>query len=104
MATDFELIVLKELGEIKGMGAATAARLDEFISNAEIENKQCFQDRAQLNEKIGGLAGMQSDIAEIKADRKDDKKWERIHNVAHYSLTPILVLAHGIARHFGIDV
>lgn len=104
MATDFELIVLKELGEIKSVGAATAARLDEFINSAEIENKQCFQDRASLTEKIGGLKALQVAVKEIKADRKDEKKWERIHNVAHYALTPLVVIAHAIARHFGIDV
>ena len=104
MATDFELAVLKELGEIKGTAVASAARLDDLIAHIVIENKNCLDDRTQLNAKFTTMLGLQSAVAEIKDDMKDDKRWERIHNVAHYSLTPIVVFVHGLLRHFGINV
>jgi hypothetical protein len=52
----------------------------------------------------GVIATIQSDITEIKDERKTDERWERIHNILHYSMTPIVVAAHTIARHLGVDI
>ena len=91
MASDFELQVLAELSEIKSMSASTAQQVTGLETRL-------------FNGGSGVVTTLQADIAEIKDDRKTDAKWERLHNIAHYSLTPIVVLAHAAARHLGIDI
>ena len=89
--TDFETLVIKELGDIRAIGTATAQRVES------LENR-LFDGNSSV------VSTLQADIQEIKDDRKSDARWSRIHNVAHYSLTPIVVALHAIARHFGIEV
>lgn len=89
--TDFETLVIKELGDIRAIGTATAQRVES------LENR-LFDGNSSV------VSTLQADIQEIKDDRKSDARWSRIHNVAHYSLTPIVVALHAIARHFGIEI
>jgi hypothetical protein len=100
--TDFELQLMQELSEIKSAATAAAA-------NAVAAKEAALMSTQAMNERLfhpqsGVIATIQADIAEIKIDNKDDKRWERIHNIAHYSLTPIVVAAHAVARHLGIDI
>ncbi len=89
--TEFETAIMQELSEIKAMGATTAQQVTGLETRL-------------FNGGSGVIATLQGDIIEIKDDRKSDEKWTRIHNLAHYSLTPIVVGLHSIARHFGINV
>ena len=91
MASDFELAVLKELNDIKSIATAAA-------TTTEALKERLFDGESSV------VSNLQSDIKEIKDDRKIDQKWERIHNVAHYSLTPIVVGFHAVLRHFGVNV
>ena len=91
MATDFELQVLSELSEIK-VAAATAVQGATSL------------DTRLFNSGSGVIANLQSDIQEIKDDRKTDAKWDRVHNIAHYSLGPLLVFLHEIARKLGVAI
>ena len=91
MATDFELAVLKELSDIKSI-ATTAA------SNTEALSARLFDGESSV------VSNLQNDIKEIKDDRKSDQKWERVHNIAHYSLAPLLVAIHALARHLGMEI
>lgn len=52
----------------------------------------------------GVIATIEKDITEIKDDRKDDEKWERIHNVLHYSIGPALVGIHATLRRLGVNI
>lgn len=102
MASEFELRVLEELSEIKviATSAANAARAadDSAVSAVSALNERLF------NHGSGVIATLQGDIQEIKDGRRSDARWDKVHNVAHYSLTPILLSLHAIARHFGVDV
>jgi hypothetical protein len=89
--TEFETAVMQELSEIKSVSAATAQQVVSLESRL-------------FNGGSGVVQTIQSDIQEIKADRKTDEKWERLHNVLHYSLTPLVVTIHSIARHFGVNI
>jgi hypothetical protein len=91
MATDFELQVLEKLAKIESVGATTAQQVTGLETRL-------------FNGGSGVIHTLQQDIQEIKDDRKSDQRWERLHNVLHYSITPFLVTAHSIARHFGINV
>jgi hypothetical protein len=102
MASDFELQVLAELSDIKTV-AATAAQAAIAAKEAALMSTQAMNDRL-FHPQSGVIAVLQSDIQEIKDDRIRDEKWEKIHNVLHYSLTPIVVAAHAVARHLGIDI
>jgi hypothetical protein len=90
-ASEFELQVLAELADIKSVGAATAQQVTSLETRL-------------FNGGSGVVQTLQSDIQEIKDDRKSDERWTRFHNLAHYSLTPLVVTAHSIARHFGINI
>jgi hypothetical protein len=89
--TEFETAVMQELSEIKSVSAATAQQVVSLESRL-------------FNGGSGVVQTIQSDIQEIKSDRKTDEKWERLHNVLHYSLTPLVVTIHSIARHFGVNI
>lgn len=91
MATEFELQVLSELSEIKSTASATAATVEGL-------------DTRLFHVQSGVITVLQGDIAEIKQDQEDDKKWERIHNVLHYSIGPLLVFLHGLARKLGFSI
>jgi hypothetical protein len=89
--TDFELAVMKELGDIKSVATAAA-------SASEALTARLFDGDSSV------ISNLQTDIKEIKAERIRDEKWDRLHNILHYSLTPLVVTAHSIARHFGINI
>ena len=91
MATDFELAVLHELGEIKAVAASSAATLTAL-------NERLF------TEGSGVIPTIQAHIQEIKDDRVREARWDRVHNIAHYSITPVLVVLHEIARKLGVSV
>jgi hypothetical protein len=91
VASDFELQVLQELSDIKSSSAATAQQV------ASLEERL-------FNGGSGVVHAIQTDIQEMKAEKIRDDKWEHIHNIAHYSLAPLLVTVHAIVRHLGIDV
>jgi len=87
--SQFEISVMEQLSEIKTIASTAEA-------NTEALNTRLFNGGA------GVISGLQADIQEIKDERKEDKRWDRVHNIAHYSLAPILVGLHAVARHFGI--
>ena len=89
--TEFETAVMQELSEIKSVSAATAQQVVSLESRL-------------FNGGSGVVQTIQSDIQEIKADRKSDERWTRFHNLAHYTLTPLVVTLHSIARHFGVNI
>ena len=91
MATDFELQVLAELSDIKSSSAATAQQV------ASLEERL-------FNGGSGVVHAIQQDIQEIKAEKIRDDKWEKIHNIAHYSMGPIVLGVHAFIRHLGIDL
>lgn len=100
--TEFEAVVMDKLGKIESL--ATAAKLAaESAHEASMTATQAMSDRL-FHEKSGVITTLQGDIQEIKEEKKTDDRWERIHNIAHYSLTPLVVFAHGVARHFGLDI
>lgn len=90
-ASEFELQVLAELSEIKSVGSATAQQVTSLETRL-------------FNGGSGVVQTLQADIQEIKDDRKHDERWERLHNILHYSLTPLVVTIHSFARHFGINI
>ncbi len=102
MATDFELQVMAELSEIKSLATAAAAAATA-ANTAAVAATTAMSDRL-FHPQSGVISNLQGDIAEIKDDRKTDQRWERIHNVAHYSLTPLVVGFHAVLRHFGVNV
>jgi hypothetical protein len=102
MASDFELAVMKELGDIKSL-ATEAASAAKAANDAAVTATQAMSDRL-FHEKSGVITIIQNDISKMEAEKIRDDKWERIHNVLHYSMSPALVFIHGIARHFGIDI
>jgi len=89
--TDFELRVLTELAAIK-VSAATAVQVATSL------------DTRLFNSGSGVITTLQADIKEIKDDKKTEDRWNRIHNIAHYSLTPLLVVLHEIARKLGVSI
>lgn len=91
MATDFELQVLDKLGEIQAQGMATATKLESL------------EDRL-FNGGSGVVQTLQNDIQEIKDDRANDKKWDKIHNIVHYSSIPLLGVIHAIMRKLGVNI
>lgn len=102
MATEFELAVMQELSDIKSL-ATKAAAAAEAANSASVAASTAMAERL-FHPKSGVIVALQSDIDEIKDDRLREEKWEKIHNVLHYSLTPIIVAAHAIAKHFGVDI
>lgn len=102
MASDFEISVMNELSAIKSMATKAA-------SAAEAANDSAVAATTAMNERLfhpqsGVITTIQGEIKEIKEVRKSDERWERLHNTLHYSLTPLVVFAHAVARHFGMDV
>lgn len=91
MATEFELQVLSELSEIKSVGAATTAKVDAL-------------DTRLFNGGTGVIHNLQQDIQEIIDERQEEQRWNRLHNILHYSIAPILVFAHALARKLGVNV
>ena len=89
--TEFESAVMNELSAIKSTSASNAATLVAL-------NERLFDGPSSV------ITTVQGDIQEIKDDRKTDARWERFHNVLHYSLTPVVVGIHSIARHLGINI
>lgn len=102
MANEFEVAVMQELSEIKSLATA-AASAAEAANKAAVASSQALNERL-FNHGSGVIPTIQRDIQDIKDDRKSEARWERIHNIAHYSLTPLLGVAHAIARHFGVDI
>jgi hypothetical protein len=91
MASDFEFSVMQELSAIKSTSASNAATLAAL-------NERLFDGPSSV------ITTVQDDIQEMKDDRKSDARWERLHNVLHYSLTPVVVGIHLIARRIGINI
>ncbi len=89
--TEFESLIVSKLSQIESDTAASKASLAAM-------NERLFDGPSSV------ISTLQGDIIEIKDDRKRDEKWERIHNILHYSLTPIAVALHSIARHLGVNV
>ena len=89
--TEFETAVMQELSEIKSVSAATAQQVTSLETRL-------------FNGGSGVVQSLQADIQEIKDDRKSDERWTRFHNLAHYTLTPLVVTLHSIARHFGVNI
>lgn len=83
--TDFEQLVVEQLGEIKATGAATAATLTAL-------NQRLFDGPASV------ITVIQTDIVELKADVKTNVWLER----GKVSLGPILVVIHAICHHLGL--
>lgn len=102
MASEFEISVMQELSDIKSL-ATKAASAAEAAQDAATAATTAMSDRL-FHPASGVIATLQADIQEIKDDRKSEARWERIHNIAHYSLTPIVVAGHSILRHFGINI
>ena len=102
MANEFELAVMAELSEIKSLATKAA-------SQAEATNESAIAATTALTDRIfahpsGVVSTLQANIQEIKDERKSDAKWDRIHNILHYSLTPLVVVIHEIARKLGVSV
>ena len=91
MQTEIEALILKELGDIKSTMSATEATVNTL-------KERLFDGPSSV------ITTLQSNISEIKKARETDQKWDRIHNIAHYGLTPLVVAIHAIARHFGIEI
>ncbi len=91
MSTEFQSQVLKELSEIKSTGAATAQRV------------QSLEDRL-FNSGSGVIHTLQGDIQEIKDARTSEARWDRLHNVLHYGLPPLLMTLQTIARKMGLAI
>ncbi len=100
--TEFEILVTQELSEIKSL-ATKAASAAEAANDAAVAATSAMSDRL-FHPQSGVIATLQGDITEIKDDRKRDEKWEKIHRTIHYATAPLLVTAHSIARHFGINI
>lgn len=91
MATDFEIAVMNELSEIKSLATSAA-------SASTALNERLF------NHGSGVVPTLQADIQEIKDERKSEAKWDRLHNILHYSITPLLFALHEIARKLGMPI
>lgn len=91
MASDFELAVMSELSEIKSLATSAA-------SATQALNERLF------NHGSGVVSTLQSDIQEIKDERKSEAKWDRVHNILHYSITPLLIALHELARKMGAPI
>jgi len=91
VATDFELAVMKELSEIKSLATKAASSTESL-------------DERLFNGGSGVINTLQAHIQEVKEDRLRDEKWERLHNILHYSTGPLLITLHQIARKLGITV
>ena len=102
MASDFEISVMQELSEIKSLATKAAAAADA-ANTAAVTATQTMSDRL-FHPQSGVITTLQDDIQEIKDDRKTEARWEKIHNVLHYSLTPLVVVIHSVARHFGMEI
>jgi len=102
MATEFEIAVMNELSAIKSL-ATKAAAAAESANNSAVAASTAMSDRL-FHPQSGVIVTLQSDIKEIKDARVREEKWEKIHNVLHYSLTPLVVAFHAIAKHFGLDI
>jgi ATP-dependent Clp protease adapter protein ClpS len=90
-ATEFELQVLSTLSDIKAMASAT-------------QQKVVSLDDRLFNAGSGVVTVLQADIAEVKAEKTSDAKWDKIHNILHYSIPPVLVALHELARKMGISI
>lgn len=88
---DFEISVMAELSEIKSL-ATKAVTLSTSL------------DDRLFNHGSGVVPVLQADIKEIKEDRIRDERWERLHNLAHYSTGPLLIALHQFARKIGITI
>lgn len=74
--TDFELLIMNELSEIKTAIAASSAVIPT----------------------------LQASLAEVKAGIADDKKSEKIKDYIHYASAPVLISLQSILRHMGVHV
>jgi hypothetical protein len=98
MLSESEALILHELSDIKTelseikVAAATAVQVATSL------------DTRLFNSGSGVIANLQSDIQEIKDDKKTEERWNRIHNILHYSITPLLVALHEVVRKFGVPI
>lgn len=102
MASEFEIAVMEQLSDIKSL-ATKAAAAAEAANASAVAASTAMTDRL-FHPKSGVIVTLQSDIQEIKDARTSEARWDRFHNIAHYSLPPLLTFLHGVARHFGWDV
>jgi hypothetical protein len=91
MMTEFESLVVSKLSEIENATATNAATLTAL-------NERLFDGPSSV------ITNLQADIDEIKEARKTDARWERLHNVLHYSTGPLLIMAHEVMRKMGIAI
>jgi hypothetical protein len=89
--TEFENFVTTELSKIASTTAATRASLEGL-------NERLFEGPASV------ITTLQKDIGDIQDARKTEVRWERLHNVLHYSTGPFLIVLHQIARKLGIAI
>jgi hypothetical protein len=89
--TEFETLVINELSDIKSVGTATAQQV------TSLENR-LFDGPSSV------ISNLQADIAEIKAARESQAKWDRVHNILHYTIGPALITIQAIARKYGAPV
>jgi hypothetical protein len=78
--TDFEMHVLKTLGEIKESQGRTEQSLTDLR---------------------GELLGPEGRVTRVEQQVASDKKWQRYYN---YIVVPALAIGHGIARKLGVQV
>jgi beta-lactamase class D len=102
VASDFEISVMNELADIKSL--ATQANASALAAKeASIASTHAMSERL-FDPQSGVICTLQSGIQEIKDDRIREARWEKIHNIAHYSLGPILIALHEIARKMGMNI
>ena len=89
--TDFEVAVMKELGDIKAVGTATAQQVTSL-------DERLFSGPSSV------ISELKADIAEIKSARISQEKWDRVHNILHYGIGPALITIQTIARKMGAPV
>jgi hypothetical protein len=88
---EFEMEVLSRLGKIEVMATTSAANTDAL-------KDRLFDGPSSV------IGNIQTDISEIKEERKTESKWDRIHKILHYSITPVLLALHEVARKMGMPV
>ena len=99
--TDFESQVISQLSEIKSAvskAAAVSEALDTrlfdpetgFIPMIKNENHECNAQRQHLETRVTLM--------------EDKHKYDDLKDYIHYGTGPLMLIVHGVLRHFGIDV
>ena len=91
MTTPTELLILQELSDIKAVGMKTAQQVTSL-------DERLFSGPSSV------IRDLKADIAEIKNERVSQAKWDRVHNILHYGIGPVLITIQTIARKMGAPV